>query len=95
MARQEITCKWIDELRDYCDSKRMLPEQTVMIVPADTVVSDVVRQHALSRGIDIKFDPWPPRQSTMEAVYTSHNTQRLSFLRSLWNRFIGKNDSRL
>ena len=74
MERQEVTSKLIDELRDYCDSKRILQEQKVMIVSADTVVPDDVRQHALSRGIDIKHDPWPPRQYTMDAVYTSHNT---------------------
>ena len=30
-----------------------------------------------------------------EVVATSANTQRLSFLRSLWNWIIGKNDSHL
>ena len=41
-----------------------------------------------SEGVWVKF-------SEVEKILTAHNTQRLSFLRKLWNWIIGKNDSHL
>jgi hypothetical protein len=71
---QKITCKWIDKLRDYCDSKNMLPKKTVMTVPKDTIISSKVMKHALSRGIEIKFDPWPKDKYNIVKDYTLQAT---------------------
>jgi hypothetical protein len=50
------------------------------------------REHGCNPGI---IETWYAAIEFAEANKPSHNTQRLSFLRSLWNRIIGKNDSRL
>ena len=41
------------------------------------------------------IETWYAAIEFAEANKPSHNTQRLSFLRLLWNKIIGKNDSHL
>ena len=90
MARQEITKEWIDKLADYRDSRLMHQSGSILMLQKDVHVPPEIMEYAKSRKCEIRFETEEPRQFTMEAVYTSHNTASPKNLLKLWKWIVGK-----